>query len=332
MNFVFVPKLVGLTVVGLLAFSDRIVNASVASQAISDRAAIALQFQLPNGSTPKTSIGGGVRGGVQFALPGGSGAPRTSVGGGVRGETQFTLPSGGAPRTSVGGGVRGDTQFTLPSGGAPRTSVGGGVRGDTQFTLPSNGAPRSSVGGGVRGENLPQLTALVPPTQQGNTISARPTIFVYVPPIGAQEVFFSVQDEEGNSFYHTTLNVPPEGGTMAISLPADAPELEIGKNYLWYFAPLAPGEILRPDNYAVVGWVKRVEAIANLQTSTLSPVELATEYARQGLWYDTLKVLADAQQSQPDNSTFTTEWQDLLKQVGLDAIATQPLAVVISNQ
>ncbi|MDY6785675.1 MAG: DUF928 domain-containing protein [Cyanobacteriota bacterium] len=375
MNPIFSAKLLGVTVVGLLALGDRAVWASVPSATQLERAAIALDFQLPSGSTPKTSIGGGVRGSVQFSLPNGGrprssigggvrgntqfslpnggaprssigggvrgntqfslpngGRPRSSIGGGVRGDTQFALPSGGAPRSSIGGGVRGDTQFSLPSGGAPRSSVGGGVRGDAQFALPGGGAPRSSVGGGVRGEEIPQLTALVPPTQQGNTISARPTIFAYLPPIGAQEVFFSLQDEEGNSFYHATLSVPAQGGAIAVSLPPDAPELEIGKNYLWYFAPLAPEGILRPDNYAVVGWVTRVEAAADLQASSLSPVELATEYARQGLWYDTLKVLADARQSQPENSTLATEWEDLLKQVGLEAIATQPLAIANSKQ
>ncbi|MDY7013421.1 MAG: DUF928 domain-containing protein [Cyanobacteriota bacterium] len=347
MNRIFFSKLLGVAVIGLFALGDRAAKASVEPQPFSDLDAIALEFNVPDRSAPRSSIGGGVRGRVQFALPGrggprssvgggvrgntqfalpGRGRPRSSVGGGVRGETQFALPGRGRPRSSVGGGVRGETQFALPGRGAPDSSVGGGVRGETQFALPGRGAPDSSVGGGVRGEDFPQLTALVPPTQQGNTVSSRPTIFVYLPAIGAREVFFSLQDEEGNSFYHTTLSVPSEGGTIAIPLPPDAPELEIGKNYLWYFAPVPPDGILRPDNYAVVGWVTRVEAATERQDSSLSPVELATEYARQGIWYDTLEVLADARQSQPDNSTFSTEWQDLLKQVGLDAIAYQPLA------
>jgi Domain of Unknown Function (DUF928) len=149
-------------------------------------------------------------------------------------------------------------------------------------------------------------------------------------PIGAEELFFSLQDEEGNPFYHTTLKVSPHGETIA--LPPEAPELAMGKNYLWYVAPLEPGSLLRPDNYAVVGWVTRVESTTNEQTSAASPVELATAYAKVGLWYDTLKVLADARASQPDNQTFATEWQDLLKQVELDAIAAQPLGSAIGDR
>ena len=312
-----------------------------------DNFLISVQFALPGDSVPKTSIGGGVRGNVQFALPGGA-TPRTSVGGGVRGNVQFALPRGATPRTTVGGGVRGNVQFSLPRGATPRTTVGGGVRGDVQFALPRGATPRTTVGGGVRGdvqfvqpgsatpsssvasgvatEEFPVLTALVPPTKHGRTVSARPTIFVYLPPIGAQKVFFSLQDEAGNPFYYTTLKVPPEGGTIGITLPPEAPALQIGKNYLWYFAPIEPGGILRPDNYAVTGWVMRVESTVNEQALASSPIDLATAYAGAGIWYDTLKVLAEAKRAAPDNKTLAKEWQDLLKQVGLEAIASQPLA------
>jgi hypothetical protein len=190
---------------------------------------------------------------------------------------QFALPGDAVPKTSVGGGVRGNVQFTLPSGATPRTSVKGGVRGNVQFTLPSGATPRTSVGAGVRGEEHPELTALVPPTKQGHTVSARPTIFVYLPPIGAEEAFLSLQDEEGNPFYKVTVKVPASGGTIAITLPAEAPELPIGKNYLCYFAPIEPGGMLRPDNYALVASTVNEQALAS------SPVELATAYAKAGI-------------------------------------------------
>ncbi len=216
-------------------------------------------------------------------------------------------------------------QFQLPEDAVPQTSIGGASRGKVQFTPPGSATPSTSVGAGSRGNQFPLLTALLPPTKQGNTVSPRPTIFVYLPPIGAEEVFFSLQDEEGNPFYYTTLKVSPDGGTIGITLPKEAPELEIGKNYLWYLAPIEPGGILKPDNYAVVGWIKRVESTVNEEALASSPVALATQYAKAGVWYDTLKVLAKAKQSQPDNEAFATEWHDLLKQVGLEEIASQPL-------
>ncbi|MBD2510918.1 DUF928 domain-containing protein [Nostoc muscorum FACHB-395] len=291
---------------------------------VTNQVLISVEFKLPKDAAPKTSVGGGVRGQVQFALPGGS-TPKTSVGGGTRGDVQFALPGGSTPKTSVGGGTRGDVQFALPGGSTPKTSVGGGTRGDVQLTLPSgNSTPRSSIGGGTRGKTAP-LTALVPPTKQGRTVLASPTIFVYLPPVGAETVFFSLQDEDGNPHYSTILKVPPDGGVVSITLPPAAPPLVIDKNYLWYFAPIEPGGILRPDNYSVTGWIKRVKATFNEQELASSPVELATKYAEAGVWYDTLKILAAAKRSQPNNKAFATEWHDLLKQVGLENIASQPL-------
>jgi len=290
-------KFLSLTVCSTIALTG---NATLANP-LPQKILISVEFKLPKDAAPRTSVGGGTRGNVQFALPGGS-----------------------TPRTSVGGGTRGDVQFTLPGGSAPRTSVGGGTRGDVQFTLPATSAPRTSVGGGTRGETIP-LTALLPPTQQGRTVSSHPTIFAYLPPIGAEEVFFSLQDEAGNSHYSATLKVPPDGGVVSVTLPPKTPDLVIDKNYLWYFAPIEPGGVLRPDNYAVTGWVKRVKPTFNEQDLAATPVQLATKYAEAGVWYDTLKVLAAAKRSQPHNKTFATEWHDLLKQVGLEKIASEPL-------
>jgi Domain of Unknown Function (DUF928) len=200
------------------------------------------------------------------------------------------------------------------------------VRGDVEFDLPGEAAPRNSESGGVRGANALPVTALLPDTHNGRTASPHPTFFVYVPPTVPTQAFFSLQDEEGNPIYHTWLSLSGQGGTIAIALPEDAPELEVGKNYLWMFAPIKPGNILRPDNFNVVGWVKRVESVISSDNTAQSPIEQATKYAKAGIWYDTLAVLASAQLEQPANETLASEWQDLLAQVGLEKVAVEPMA------
>ena len=333
MNKLFFQSLLGTTVTGAIILTANIAKADFSPQeeeATAKNNLIALEFELPDDAVPNTSVGGGVRGNVQFAIPEENATPNTSVGGGVRGNVQFALPGeSSTPNTSVGGGVRGDVEFALPGKDAnPDTSVGGGVRGDVEFALPGKDSnPDTSVGGGVRGKQLP-LTALLPATKHGRTVSAHPTIFTYLPPLGVQEVFFSIQDESGNSHYHTMLKVPAKGGVISVTLPESASELELGKNYLWYFAPIEPGGVLRPDNYAVTGWITREEANINQQELASSPVELATEYARAGIWYDTLGVLVEAQQSDPNNTIFTSEWHDLLEQIGLEELASEPIAIV----
>ena len=292
MSQLFWSSLLGTTVTGAIILTANTAHADLSPPLF------ALEFELPQDAVPQTSVGGGVRGKVEFTLPSKNASPNTSVGTGVRGKVQFALP---------------DQEPT------PKNTKSAGVRGDVEFAFPEqNSIPRVTVGSGVRGEEIP-LTALVPTTKFGRTVSARPTIFVYLPPIGAEEVFFSIQDEAGNTHYHTMLKVPATGGVISISLPESAPELELGKNYLWYFAPIKPGDILRPDNYAVTGWIKRVATNINQQELASSEIELATEYAKAGIWYNTLEVLVKAHKANPHNPIFTSELQDLFEQVKLEA-------------
>ena len=310
MNRLGLQSLLGITVTCTIILTANIAQADLSynkKSTIIKNNLIALEFEPPDDTTPQNSVGSGVRGKVQFSLPSKNTNPKTTVGSGVRGNVQFTLPDNNTN---------------------PNTSVGSGVRGNVQFTLPDNNTnPKTTVGSGVRGQEIP-LTGLVPRTKYGRTVSVRPTIFAYLPPIGSQEVFFSIQDEAGNSHYYTMLKVPPTGGVIRIALPESAPELELDNNYLWYFAPIEPDGILRPDNYAVTGWVRRVETDIDQQELVSSPIQLAIEYARKGIWYNTLEVLVEAQHSDPNNKTLSQEWQDLLKQVGLETIASQPIVEV----
>jgi hypothetical protein len=291
-----------------------------------------IQFTAPGEDTPvSNTTGGGVRGNVQFALPG-EATPKRVVGGGVRGNVNFSAPGENAPNgnSNVGGGVRGNVNFSAPGENAPQgnSNVGGGVRGNVNFSAPGENAPQgnSNVGGGVRGEELAKVIPLMPKTNYGRTISGRPTFLVYLPPTASQEVFFSLQDANRNHHYQTTFSISGQGGIVELTLPEDAPELEMGKEYVWFLAPIAPDGILRPDNYGVTGWVKRVDApIARQEQSSLNPIELATLYAKEGIWYDTLQVLSAAKLAQPDDATLASEWKDLLEQVELEAIASEPI-------
>ena len=295
-------------------------------ETLASNSLISLRFEAPGDVAPQSSLGGGVRGTVRFSAPGEVGPPR-SVGGGVRGEVKFSSPGDATPVNSVGGGVRGEVKFSSPGGATPVNSVGGGVRGDVVFEAPGDSSPINTVSGGSRTDELPTMTALLPTTKYGLTMAARPTFFVYLPPTSSTEVFFSLQDEQGNHHYQTTLKIAGGGGIVSVTLPEEAPELKVGTNYMWFFAPIEPNGILKPDNVGVTGWVKRVETLTlNEQDLSLNPIELATEYAKQGIWYDTLNILVAAKLAQPNDSTLVSEWKELLEQVELDAIASQPIA------
>lgn len=284
---------------------------------------ISLQFAAPGEAAPRSTIGGGTRGSVRFAAPG-EVAPNNTTGGGTRGNVKFAAPGDAAPVNTTGGGTRGNVQFAAPGDVAPSDSIGGGSRGDVRFQASGEGAPANTASGGTRTE-AQALTALLPTSRYGRTVAARPTFFVYLPPTAAKEVFFSLQDERRNHHYQTVLKISGKGGIVSFTLPPDAPELEIGKNYVWFFAPIPPGGILQPDSNGAIGWIRRVES-QTAQNASGTPLQVATEYAKQGIWYDTLAILAAAKQAQPGNATLVSEWKDLLKEVGLEAIATQPIA------
>ncbi|MGL5197148.1 MAG: DUF928 domain-containing protein [Chroococcales cyanobacterium] len=294
------------TLAGAMALSA--LAQPVQAESVKVPALMSLQFKPPGDPVPATSVGGGTRGNVRFAPPG-EAAPATSVGGGSRGNVRFAPPGEAAPATSVGGGSRGNVRFAPPGEGSPSTSVGGGSRGD-EGTLSPGGPGLEAI-------------ALLPATQHGRTMSARPTFFVYVPPTTTDKVFFSIQDQAGNHHYQTTLEINGGGSIVSFTLPETAQELEMDTDYLWFFVPLDASGKLQPDSYSVTGWVKRVAAIPT--EPDVEALSLATAYAEAGVWYDTLTTLAMAQVNQPDNLTLAEEWRSLLGQVGLEAIAATPV-------
>lgn len=172
----------------------------------------------------------------------------------------------------------------------------------------------------------PDVTLLLPVDRYGLTVESHPTFFVYLPPTTAQKAFFSIRDENDRDFYETFISLPEESGVISVKLPADAPSLEKGKAYKWSFV-LMCDNALRPARPLVEGQIERTElnsaSLAQLEKATF--LERATFYGKAGIWYETLTNLADARRSQPANADLEVIWQDLLRSVALEAIASQPL-------
>ena len=203
------------------------------------------------------------------------------------------------------------------------------------FEPPQEGVPKDTVGGASRDQGIcpqdskalkPYVTPLMPATNYGLTVAEHPTFFVYVPQTAAQKAFFSVQDENKNHHYQTILPITGKPGVISFKLPSDAPALKIGNNYKWSFI-LMCGNALRPDSPGVEGRIRRMQPNPALigQLENAVPLKRAAIYGSVGIWYDTLAVLAELRRSQPDDLTLAATWEELLKSVELDAIATEPL-------
>ncbi|MEQ9234717.1 DUF928 domain-containing protein [Coleofasciculus sp. E2-BRE-01] len=204
------------------------------------------------------------------------------------------------------------------------------------FTPPPTGdppLPNNTEGGGTRDGGCPQdakaleptITPVMPATRQGLTVAERPTFFVYVPKTTAKQALFVLKDENEDYYYETTLPMPKQAGIISVKLPDEASKLEMGKTYHWSFLMICGAQVT-PDSPGVQGVIKRIKPDGTLNQLDGEPLlEQALQYGANGIWFDTLTTLAQLRQSNPQDSSFQVAWADLLKSVGLDAIATQPL-------
>ena len=188
------------------------------------------------------------------------------------------------------------------------------------------------------------LTALVPLAEElpvnktgkssigvvgGLTTSERPTFWFYVPYTQEANLSaeFSLQDSTGMDVYRKkAITLPPKSGVISVSLPNTVKPLEVGQNYRWYFKVRCQQQTASLPVY-VEGGIQRI----NLDYSVTEQLKAATDeqqkiaiYARSGIWFDALNMLAKLRQTSGDASVIE-DWLSLLQSVNLDNIATAPL-------
>jgi hypothetical protein len=213
-------------------------------------------------------------------------------------------------------------------------NIQGRLAADVTFEPPGSGKPDDTAGGASRGGGCPQevisvggcVIPLMPGNKEGLTTTGRPTFFIYLPENSAKQVFFSLVDENNKNHYQTKISLSGKSGIVQFTLPENAPALEVGKNYRWAFVVIGE-QGLRPDSPAVQGRIRRIQPDSALQNQlqNVTAIERAALYGKNGIWHETLASLAEARKLQPNDAKLIGEWERLLKSVGLEAIASQPL-------
>jgi Domain of Unknown Function (DUF928) len=170
----------------------------------------------------------------------------------------------------------------------------------------------------------PVLTALSPTNGTGLTLAKHPTMLVYVPRTQAQSAEFSLSNAAGGKVYRTTLPLTDTPGIIRLSLPATAPPLEVGKDYVWLFAVICHPQNRFHDRF-VTGEIRRVElAPAQMQTiqqATGDRLTLYRQYRSANLWYDALITLFELRHDQSHHPKLTAVWQEFLQSAGLPELA-----------
>lgn len=224
-------------------------------------------------------------------------------------------------------------EFNPPDRGAPGRLVGAGTR----FSQPME-FTRGPVGNRrqapitINSETLTSpLVALVPSSSLGNyglTLDGYPSFYIHMPAVPGARLEFILLDELGDRIYETGYLVGDQEATFSIDLPRNAnlPPLEVGLSYNWQVRlKLNPNSIV--TDYIVQGQIERFEPEASLMKDLegASPEEKVVLYAQAGLWYDALHTLAELRRANPNDPLLANEWAQLLRSVGLDDIADQPL-------
>ncbi|MEM1172761.1 MAG: DUF928 domain-containing protein [Cyanobacteria bacterium P01_H01_bin.35] len=177
-------------------------------------------------------------------------------------------------------------------------------------------------GGGTRGPNKGNLIALMPGDDNaGTTIASNPKFFVYIPEHEAESAEFEIIDKSGNTIYlNDQLDVSGTSGIVKLTVPNDV-SLTNNKEYKWRFAIIFDPWDRSADKF-VQGTIKKVELSSQMENSlkNATPLEQAEIYAKANIWSETIATVADLRTSNP------TEWEELLKSVGLEEIASEPFA------
>lgn len=220
--------------------------------------------------------------------------------------------------------------------------------GQLNFTPPPPpadiGIPGDRTGAGRRGclanhhdsvKKDKQLTALVPITKAakglevvwGLTTVEHPTFWFYVP-YRAQDIHsarFVLRTADNQLVYQTSVSLPNKPGVISLTLPTTV-SLEVTKGYHWYFnIYCAQG---KPPTAIVHGGVQRraiTPALAS-QLAQATPQKRAEIYFANGIWYDAVTALGELYYRNSANMQLAQNWFDVLHFVGLDAIASEPIA------
>lgn len=182
------------------------------------------------------------------------------------------------------------------------------------------------------------LAALLPDTNLGLVVAEQPTFFWFMPKVETSEpveLEFVLSSTDSNGLdidpplYNTRFSAKGLSGISNLTVPADRPTLEIGRDYRWSLSIICNPED-RSQDEEVSGWIRRIAPDPSLSAKLekAAPTEYPAIYAEAGLWFDSLRYLAALRRQSNNDTTLTSDWSSLLKAVGLDQVSDKPLTCV----
>ena len=191
---------------------------------------------------------------------------------------------------------------------------------------PGTGSPDDpQKPGGTRGGACQQtdqpFTALVPKKGEESLTTAEYPVFWFYIPHASEDIHsieFSLHDEnDTDTFYRVPIQLPKTPGVIGIPLPPSAKSsLKLNQSYRWKLVVNCTAQAKPEDVIALEGLVTRVQLNPNLVGA---------------IWYDELTNRAQRFRLEPQNPEVKRAWSELLKSVGLEAMAQAPLLSTVGN-
>ncbi|NJN87237.1 MAG: DUF928 domain-containing protein [Leptolyngbyaceae cyanobacterium SL_7_1] len=139
---------------------------------------------------------------------------------------------------------------------------------------------------------------------------------------------FVLIDDQEEDFYSQTFSLPETSGIVKIQIPTAQPGLEVDKRYHWIFSIICNSDN-RSGDIAVDGWVRRVEVESdlarNLQKVEVDLRQQVRLYAEERLWHEMLSTMIALREANLGDQEIQAEWVELLNNVGLNEIVSQPV-------
>jgi hypothetical protein len=132
------------------------------------------------------------------------------------------------------------------------------------------------------------LTALVPFSHIGETISGHPTFTWFVPDRTSRPLQFRLFTRTGQLLYKTEME--SQSGIMSVVLPSNLPQLSIGQSYQWQVVLVCDRNVPSRNVVATaeIQVVQPAESLQSQLAAAPTPQQRIDLYASAGLWYDAI--------------------------------------------
>ncbi len=195
-----------------------------------------------------------------------------------------------------------------------------------QYVPPTDrGRPQRTEGSGARGctNSIPvSLNLLTPNDHIAQTVSAYPTFLWHLSNGTTASMVFTLVEPGKPKPIFTQQVKADKPGIVKLEVPANIPELAVGKEYRWTVALICSDK--RPsENIYARAWIERVHPSPDLNqkiATARSDADRALIYAQSGIWIDAVSALYQVHIANPGETEALNTLNALLKQVGITPV------------